>query len=193
MWYRVKLACLLIAFVLFYSCKSEYTKLVESEREKGQVYKELPLGLSMGMTKKEYFAECWELNRRKMISQGSGNQYAKYELLLEGTKDSLQKAKMLFYGMFDEHDVMHGLDMVMEYNAWSPWNKDFHSPALITSLERYYLKEYQGNTFMTLPVTDDLEARVKVDGNRRIAIYPLSSQQVSVKIIDLHHENEIVK
>lgn len=175
------------------SCKSEYTKLVESEREKGLVYKELPLDLSMGMTKKEYFSECWELNRKQMISQGSGNQYAKYELIPNGEIDSLMKVKMLFYGMFDEQEVMHGMDMIMEYNAWSPWNKNFHSPALIKSLEKHYLIEYEGNSFISLPVTDELVARVKIDGNRRITMYPLSSQQVSVKIIDLDHENDIVK
>ncbi len=193
MWNRVRILLLLISIVFVCSCKSEYTKLVESEREKGQVYKELPLGLSMGITKKKYFSECWQLNSKKMISQGSGNQFAKYELIPFGVTDSLMKINMLFYGMFDDNDVMHGMDMIMEFNAWSPWNKDFHSPALISTLENHYLYEYKGNPFISIQVTDDLEARVKVDGNRRITIYPLSSQKVSVKIIDLNYENELVK
>lgn len=191
---RSRLVIIAISIVvLFISCKSDYTKLVEGEMKKGASPLELPLGLTTGISKKDYFAQCWQLNSDKKISHGPGNQYAKFELTPLDSRDSLHKITMLFYGLFDKDEIMHGLDMRMEFNAWAPWNEDSHSPELIKTLQRHYLESYGGNPFMSLDVTEDLQAQVKVDKNRRITIYPLSGKEVVVKIIDLRYENDIVK
>jgi len=188
---------ILIGFVLtttfLISCKSDYEKLVISEMASGVEYKELPLGLSTGITKKEYFAECWDLNKQKVISQGSGNQYAKYYLMPEGVTDSLYKIKMLFYGMFDKEDVMRGMDMKMEFTNWAPWNEEFQSPMLMNTLEEHYMSTYNGNPFLSIKVSDQLSARVKVDGNRRITMYPIDDQKAAVKILDLNYDGKIKK
>lgn len=171
-----------------YGCKSEYAKIVEEEKNSGKIYEELPFGLRMGMTKKEYFAECWKLNKDGIIGAGPGNEYAKYELKPIGAPDSLHDVKMLFYGIFDQNDIMYGMDIIMEFHSWSPWNEMFHSPALIKLLEHHYKETYKENPFMSVDVNEELEARVKVDGNRRITMYPLSKQKVAVKMIDLRHQ-----
>lgn len=172
-------------------CKSDYEKLVESELSKGLELKKLPLSLETGMTRKEFFAYCWDLNKQKKISQGSGNQYAQYELYPEGLTDSLQRIKMLFYGIFDHEEVMRGMDMKMEFYNWAPWNEEYHSPALLSTLSKHYESTYPGNSFLPIEVNSDTKALVKVDGNRRITMYPLDNKVVAVKIVDLNHLNSI--
>lgn len=183
--------CLLVVFAT--ACKSDYEKAVKTEQAKGQIYTNLPMGLEMGMTKKNYFDACWKLNKQKVIGAGPGNQYAAYKLLTNGETDSLNTISMLFYGMFDEENVMRGMDLIMEYQNWAPWNKKYHSPKLLAVLEKHYMQEYPGNNFFKLKVNDEIDASVKVDGNRRITMYPLSDKKVAVKIIDLRYEDTIIK
>lgn len=183
--------CLLV--LVASSCKSDYEKAVAAELAKGEIYTELPMGLEMGMTKKTYYDVCWKLNKQKIIGAGPGNQYAEYKLLPNGETDSLNTITMLFYGMFDEEQVMRGMDLITEYKNWAPWNEKFQSPALIKTLETHYMQTYSGNDFFKLKVNEELDAKVKIDGNRRITIYPLSKQKVAVKIIDLRYEDSIIK
>ena len=190
---KIKGYIFLLMSILLVSCKSEYDKIVKAELAKGESITELPLGLRTGMTKKEYFADCWQMNSDAKISQGPGNQYAQYFLLPQASQDSIDMIRMLFYGMFDEKEIMHGLDMIMEFITWSPWNEAYHSPALISTLEQEYMTTYQGNKFITVKVNEEVDARVKVDANRRITIYPLSERKVAVKIVDLLHEDEIIE
>lgn len=182
-----------MAAVFFVTCKSEYTQLVESELAKDIRHTELPLGLQVGVSRKKYFADCWKMNKDEIISAGPGNEYAKFELIPSGTTDTFKHIKMLFYGIFDKQDIMRGLDMIMEFHTWSPWNTEYQSPVLMQTLETHYMNTYQGNSFISINVSDRIEARVKIDGNRRITMYPLSNQKVSVKIIDLLHEKDILK
>jgi len=181
------------SLLLVHSCKSDYQKLVETELATGKIFSELPFDLEFGMTKKEYFEECWTLNKEGVIGAGPGNQYAMHMLMPEGITDSLYTVRMLFYGMFDEETIMHGMDMKMEFVAWSPWNKEFQSPQLVSALENHFAAIYPGNDFVSVNVNKEVNARVKVDGNRRITMYPLSDQKVAVKIVDMNNQDKIVK
>ncbi len=183
--------CLLI--FLATACKSDYEKAVNEEKAKGQIYTDLPMDLEMGMTKKAYFDLCWKLNKQGIIGAGPGNQYAQYKLLPKGHTDSLNTITMLFYGMFDEEKIMRGMDLIMEFENWAPWNEKYHSPVLISTLEEHYMEVYPGNDFFKFNVNNELDAKVKVDGNRRITMYPLSNKKVAVKIVDLRYVDTIVK
>jgi hypothetical protein len=175
----------LMSFFLF-SCQSEYERTVSKEMKSGKIYEDLIFDMKLGQTQKEFYARCWDLNKEKKISQGSGNRYAKY-LIPEGEIfEEPDPIEMLFYGIFDEEKIMRGMDMIFKYSKWSPWNEDYHSDRLIERLNKHYMHLYEGNPFIKFDTgLDKLPAYVKVDGNRRILMYPLNNHDVSVKIEDL--------
>lgn len=72
--------------------------------------------MQMGQIKKEFYVICWELNKQKIIMVGIGNQYVKYVVDVDIISGDLLRVKdMLFYGIFDEDDVMCGMDMKYVY------------------------------------------------------------------------------
>jgi hypothetical protein len=183
-WYLI---WILISF-MFISCKSEYEKAVDNELATGMVNDSLIFGMRMGQTKKEFFAMCWELNRQKLIAQGTGNRTAKYIEPLDSTETNPSRKEMLFYGIFDEQDTMRGMDMTFTYSAWAPWNKERYSIPLMEALKAEYMEHYGPNPFIEINLGDiKYKAFVKIDGNRQILIYPKNDKDVVVKMEDLRY------
>lgn len=176
--------------VAFQSCKSEYQQYVDRESGTGEIRDSLIFGMQMGQTKKEFYAICWELNKQKIITAGTGNQYAKYVVDADTISGDLSRAKdMLFYGIFDEDDVMRGMDMKYAYQTWAPWNRDRHADSLMNQLREQYLQGYPGNDFIELEVEGlKTPALVKIDGNRQILMYPVNNKDVKVRIEDLRYK-----
>lgn len=175
--------------LLFMSCTSEYNQYVEREMAKNIQNDSLFLGLKMGMTRKEFYAHCWELNAQKIISQGEGNQTVRFYIEPDSTQGPEFKKEMLFYGFFDEEDIMRGMDVTMSYTAWAIWNEDFHSTPLMKDLKEMYQHLYPGNDFIDIDVDVlDTPAAVKIDGNREILMYPRGDRFVTVKIRDLNYK-----
>jgi len=115
----------LLLAALFSACESEYSRTVKSELKTGIIHEDLILGMKTGQTQKEFYSHCWELNKQKIISHGPGNQFAKHTMLLDSTAQDPKKVDMLFYGIFDEAKVMHGMHMIFSYLQWSPWAKEY--------------------------------------------------------------------
>ena len=155
----------------------------------GQVYTDLFFDLEMGQTRKNFYDRCWDLNAQKMISQGPGNNYARYLIPVTDGKDT-SNIEMLFYGIFDTQDIMRGMDMKFSYTSYAPWNEIRHSDQLLEALKEKYMKDYPGNEFIKIDLDLEYgEAVVKVDGNRQIVMYPLSQKDVAVKIEDLRYKD----
>ena len=182
---------LLLCCTIF-ACKSEYTRTVEKELQSGKVYEDLILGLKIGQTRKEFYDHCWQLNKEKVISQGPGNQFAKKLIRLDSTDQNSPTVEMLFYGIFDQAMIMHGMHMKMSYLRWSPWAKDYHSDVLLKNLQAKYLTEYGGNPFIEMAIDEKVTAYTKVDGNRQILLYPTSDKNVTVKIQDLRTKFDLI-
>ena len=155
----------------------------------GVVHDSLIFGMHIGQTQKDFYSICWDLNKEQLISQGTGNRYAKYYVVPDSTEDPTMKMEMLFYGIFDSEKVMHGMDMKYSFTAWAPWNEDLQSDALTEYLKMKYSESYPGNDFFEVMI-EKLNAvtNVKVDGNRQILIYPINAKDVSVKIEDLRYK-----
>jgi hypothetical protein len=179
---------LFIALVSTQSCKTEYEKVVESELSSGVVYDSLIHDLKIGLTKKEFYKHCWALNKSKAITAGSGNKYALFVIPVDTLDEHQDKINVEFYGIFDEAEVMQGMEMKMEYYSWAPWLEQFHSDKLMERIQRKMMEDYPGNDFMEIAI-GDIIALVKVDGNRQIRMYPLSEKQIMVKIEDLRAKN----
>lgn len=172
------------------ACQSDYQQYVERELASGVYEDSLIFGMRIGQTKKEFFTTCWELNNQKLISQGTGNRTARYVTDRDSSGNKSPQSKdMLFYGIFDENDIMQGMEMTYSYMAWSPWNRNYQSDSLLLHLRDLYLREYPGNDFIEIQVKEiDDPALVKIDGNRQITMYPKNRKDVVVKMEDLHYK-----
>ena len=71
-----------------------YLSLEKKELSSGVRYDSLFLGVKFGMTSKEFYAHCWDLNRKKLVSQGPSNNSVRY---LIPTESIGQNIEMLFY------------------------------------------------------------------------------------------------
>lgn len=182
--------CLFIILFSLVSCKSEYQQYVDQEMAKGITQDSLIFGMKMGQTKKDFFTICWDLNKEKIISQGTGAnaRYVTDRDSIGGEADPISK-EMLFYGIFDENDVMRGMRMTYSFLAWAPWNEEMQSDRLLEHLREIYLTEYPGNDFIELEIKEsEYPALVKIDGNRQILMYPKNDKDVVVKIEDLEYK-----
>jgi hypothetical protein len=169
------------------SCKSEYQEYIEEGLASGEVRDSLMLGMRMGQTKKEFYSICWELNKQQIISQGTGSN-ARIEVDMD-TSGGNYKKELLFYGIFDEQEIMRGMRMTYSYIAWAPWNRDKQADSLLLDLEKQYLQAYPGNDFIEIEVKQlDRPALVKIDDNRQILMYPKNDKDVAVKIEDLRYK-----
>ncbi len=173
-----------ILLISLQSCKTEYEKMVESELGSGVVHDSLIFDLKIGQTKKEFYKYCWDMNKSQKITAGSGNKYAKFVLPADSTDMHPDKINVQFFGMFDENDVMQGMEMKMGYYSWAPWLEQFDSDKLLLKIKDKMLEDYPGNDFVEIEVGEVI-ALVKVDGNRQISMYPITQQEIMVKIEDL--------
>ncbi len=172
--------------MMFISCESEYSALVKKELASGQTNNELLFGLEIGDTRNDFFETCWKLNKDGKMTHGPENKYAKFMTNLDTMAEKSQEVEMLFYAMFDSLGNIRGMDKKFRYPSWAPWNTDYSAEVLANNLTGYYMKQYGGNPFLEVE-PDGIEHKiyVKVDGNRQIKIYPISEQDVAVKIEDL--------
>lgn len=180
---------ILIIAISLSSCKSEYDKYVTRELNSGIQNDSLIFNMFMGQTKKEFYTTCWDLNKNQIISQGTGNTSAKYLEPKEGLEDTLKRKELQFYGIFDDNDIMRGMELTYSYTAYAPWNTKMHSDQLMKDLVPILESTYPGNNFISVSLDDGkIEAMVKIDGNRRILMFPKSEKDLMVKIEDLEHK-----
>ncbi|HMQ84186.1 MAG TPA: hypothetical protein PKA00_14830 [Saprospiraceae bacterium] len=183
------LLSLFLVILSLQACQSEYQRYVDEEVNSGITQDSLIFGMRMGQTKKDFFATCWELNRQKLISQGNGNTTARYIADQDSTGTNPMAKDMLFYGIFDENDIMRGMEMTYSFLTWAPWNRNKQSDSLMLHLRDQYLKGYPGNDFIELKIKAlEHPALVKIDGNRQILMYPKNDKDVVVKIEDLNYK-----
>jgi hypothetical protein len=158
--------------------KARYERLVERELTSGVRYDSLFFGIYLGMTSKDFYTHCWELNKKGLIRQGSSNLSVVYDL-----KDMKHAAKMNFYPTFLE-DKIYEMPVRFQYDAWAPWNKHLQSDSLqldvLNLLEGWY-----GEDFMEVKHPVHGSAFVKVDGNRRISIFTQGPAEVFAVFTDM--------
>lgn len=174
-----------LSAVLFSACKSDYERMVEEGLASGVRNDTLFLGIYLGMTKKDFFAHCWELNKQHLIKQGNSNTSVEYEM-----KELKSPALMNFYPTFFQ-DEIHEMPAMFNYIAWAPWNKDLWSDSLIVDVKNMMGKWYGGNDFVKMEHPEKGFRFVKVDGNRRIILWKEDDQYVKALYTDLTKEKEM--
>ena len=69
--------------------------MLEKELASGERQDTLFLGIYFGMTNRDFFTHCWELNKQQIIKQGNGNISVEYQV-----KEMKYRALMNFYPRF---------------------------------------------------------------------------------------------
>jgi len=182
---------LLIFFymILFYaSCNSDYDRLVKQEIASGKVYKELIFDLKMGQTQKQFFTDCWELNKKKLINQGPNNKFVRHVLdSVSPIYNPKNNMELLFYGIFNDNKILTGLKMRISFLGWDPSVKDLQKEFLLEEGMKMMEQIFPGNKFFKLnKEVNNSPIMAKIDGNRLISAYVYDNRFVELKIEDLN-------
>jgi hypothetical protein len=179
----VLFACLVSTLL---SCKTDYQKLEKKELSSGKVENELYLGLSLGMTKKQFFDTCWKLNQEGILNNGGAELSVVYDLTMPSDKP----AAMNFYPKFYQ-DKIYLMPIEFTYDGWVPWNEELSAENLLKDTIALFEKWY-GKGFIEVANEDRTQvAFVKMDGNRRIRIFKKHISVVRAEIADLPVQKNI--
>ncbi len=185
---RYSLLFLLIAFM---GCRQSdmkrYHSLVKQELRSNKRVNDIFFGISLGMTSKNFYTHCWNMNKKGLFTDGENNTSVLYKL----AHNELQHpAYMNFYPEFHNGKI-HKMGVKFQYAGWAPWNKKLDSDDLLTDVLKLYEKWYpDGNPFMTISDERKGNIYVKVDGNRRIILGRYDDVQVKADYTDLSVEQE---
>jgi hypothetical protein len=95
----------------------------------------------------------------------------------------------LFYGIFNEDDVMTGLDMRFYFLGWAPWNDDLQSDNVLPIAMDKLMEWYPGNEFVLIENKKlPNKSFVKIDGNRQLIIHVMDERYVRAQLIDLRYK-----
>lgn len=179
------LILLLGASLAINSCneQSEYEQVIERELSSSVRIDSLFMGYHFGMSKDKFYDHSWKLNRKKLITNGSGASILKEIDYLN------HPAKMYFYPDFNENKI-HQMRAVYNYDGWAPWNKDLSAENLKEDIINYYEKNWDAN-FMKLHDAAGKSHTVSIKGNREIEITTLENGAVEVLIRDLRVEKNL--
>ena len=182
MRFGLKLILLVIIGSGLSRCSESHKYALEERRElaSGANHDSLFLGFYLGMPAQDFYDRCWDLNKQGLIMEGPANATVQYRV-----QDLSHPASVNFYPGFYEGKIIE-MPMSFSYDSWAPWNKLLYAEPL--QLEVLNLMEtWFGKGFYTIenPADKETKAFVKIDGNRRISIYPKNDQYVNVDIVDL--------
>lgn len=168
-----------ISIALFTSCKSDYQRMLQHEMATGIRHDSLFLGLKLGMTRKDFYTICWDLNKSGQMTQGNNNVSARY-FLNEGLK---APAYLDFYPTFND-DTISEMPALFVYKDWAPWNKSLSADSLLIDVHQLVDKWY-GPGFIEIKNKEKGNLWVKVDGNRRIRYFTELPNKVRMIITDM--------
>jgi len=142
-----------------------YERRLKKELASGIRYDSLFMGLSFGMTQKEFYEHCWDMNKDSVIKQGSANMSVQYDL----NEELEHPATMNFYPKFDSGKIVE-MPVRFIYNGWAPWTKELSASNLAIDVKTWY-EDIYGKGFISVTHPMNGTAYTKIDGNRRITIY----------------------
>ncbi|MDW3649014.1 MAG: hypothetical protein R8P61_18230 [Bacteroidia bacterium] len=167
------------------SCEStpeeEYRKREAKELASGVRNDSLFLGIYLGMTMDDFYAHCWEMNKKGIIMEGANNTTVHYPI-----QEFKHPASMEFYPS-SENGYVTAMPISFYYDGWAPWNKDLQADKLILEVIAL-MEDWFGTGFTEInnPTPVGSNAFLKVDGNRRITVYYVDDSKVKVDIVDLN-------
>lgn len=162
---------------------SAYMAMEKRELARGIRYDSLFLGLKLGMTRKEFFDHCFELNRQGLVKEGPANNTVEYKM----PDQFPYPGRMNFYPDYDDDNRIYKMRVYFQYDAWAPWNKAEWSDSLLPEVVRLFEKWY-GGEFLEVEFENQENTPsvfVKIDGNRRVSVFRGDDMKVNAIITDL--------
>lgn len=160
----------------------KYERLAAEEPASGKRVDSLFGGIYLGMTSKDFYMHCWQLNKTGLFTDGENNHAVLYPLKNGELK---YKASMNFYPEF-LHGKIYKMQATFNYDAWAPWNKSMVADSLQQDVLKLLAKWYPaGNPFLRIEDKERGIIYVKVDGNRRIIVGKYDDMRVKVDYTDL--------
>jgi hypothetical protein len=151
-------------FISGCSPKAKYERKLKHELASGVRQDSLFMGLYLGMPQKDFFIQCWKLNQKGLVKQGSLNTTVEYH-----PKELKYPCQMDFYPTFIEGKIAE-MPVRFLYSGWAPWNKEMTSDKLQADVLTWYKKVY-GDDFIEVQHPKKGLAYVNINGNRRISIF----------------------
>jgi hypothetical protein len=182
--YRWGIMGFLTGLILF-SCSpgERYERRLVRELASGVRNDSLFMGIYLGMTEKEFYSHCWNLNRQGLVRQGTGNTSVEYDM-----REELNfPATMNFYPVFNQGRIME-MPVRFIYNGWAPWNKELSAESLMLDVLNW-CEDIYGHGFIKAEHPEKGTAYVKIDGNRRISIYTEQDRYVWTVFRDMLAED----
>jgi hypothetical protein len=166
--------------------KSEYQKVVEKELKTETRFDSLFYAFYFGMPADDFYAYCWDMNKKGEFMEGSSNAMVKTEVL-----GLPYRANFEFYPLFKDNRVQ---SMICSFNypAWAPWNTYLNSENLIEDL-RVMLQIWYGGQFFETKRIGIGKTYTMIQGNRRIVLYYEQDNRVEVLFSDLTNLDDIIK
>lgn len=180
------LCSIIVAGCLLPSCspRSRYDKKLSKELASGERFDSLFMGIYLGMPEKDFYAQCWKLNKKGLIRQGETNTTVKYDL----KKQLDYPAQMDFYPRFNQGKIFE-MPVKFVYKGWAPWNKKLSADRLLSDVKDWYEDVY-GKGFLKVRHPEHGLAYVKLDGNRRITIFKENDTFVWAVFTDMLVKND---
>ena len=183
---------LFLVIIAYTSCKrdnsiKQYNRLVKSELASNKRVDSIFFDIKFGMTGKEFFAYCWEMNKKGLFTDGQSNTAVLYRLNHNELK---YPASMNFYPELDKNQI-NKMMVTFQYDGWAPWNKHLFSDSLLLDVLQLYKKWYsKGNPFIEIKEPGKSTIYIKVDGNRRIVIGKKDDMVVKADYTNLFTEQK---
>tara|TARA_X000000950_G_C13508377_1_gene494702 strand:+ start:41 stop:604 length:564 start_codon:yes stop_codon:yes gene_type:complete len=168
--------------IIIISCQTNpYLELERIELASGERYDSLFLGVKFGMSSKEFYSHCWDLNKKKLVSQGPSNNSVKY---LIPTESVGQNIEMLFYPVFN-NDTVYEVNTTFSYTGWAPWNKETSAEYLMDEIIELLSKWYVTKFYEIKGPKNKSKLYATINGNRRIALTKVTEREVRARFTDI--------
>lgn len=176
----------LLTAILLGGCTpgATYERRLKKELASGVRHDSIFMGIYLGMTDKDFYTHCWELNREGLIRQGSKNMSVEHPL----GEELNHPATMNFYPEFVQGRIAE-MPVQFIYNGWAPWNRSLSSDSLLLDVVEWYEKDY-GKGFIPIQHPQRGMAYVKIDGNRRITVFSSDEMHVWAIFRDMLVEDD---
>ena len=183
---------ILLSLLFFIACTqstyNKYESILETELASNHRADSLFLGLSLGMTTRDFYMHCWDMNKKGLFTDGESNTAVLYKLP-QGLKFP---ASMNFYPEFTNGRVSK-MGVSFRYDGWAPWNKHLGSDSLREDVHRLLERWHpDGNPFIRMEDDERGVIYVKVDGNRRIIVGSYDNVYVKVVYTDMSVETAMM-
>jgi hypothetical protein len=181
-----RIGLLAVLAIAIWGCTptQRYENLVQEELASGKQVDSLFLGLSLGMTQKDFYTQCWEMNKEGLIRQGTSNTSVLYTTEIDG-----EKVEMNFYPDFYNGKIWQ-MPAQYNYTAWAPWNQHLSSDSLQLKILDLY-KDWYGGEFIEIRNEKNDKVFVNVNGNRQISIFKMSEMTVWALFTNLLLEDSV--